>query len=85
MHRVTRNAVIDFYVYETTSMLTGRPELKPLPARAELATCIEMILTDPDLGDEMRKLGAELLAERYSWQAIAGATVAVYAGHPSSL
>ena len=52
---------------------------------AELATCIEMILTDPDLGDEMRKHGAELLAERYSWQAIAGATVAVYAGHPSAL
>ena len=31
----------------------------------------------------MRKHGAELLAERYSWQAIAGATAAVYAGHPS--
>ena len=38
---------------------------------------------DPDLADEMRKHGAELLAERYSWQAIAGATAAVYAGHPS--
>jgi hypothetical protein len=32
----------------------------------------------------MRKHGAELLAERYSWQAIAGATLAVYASHPSA-
>ena len=30
----------------------------------------------PALADEMRKRGAELLAERYSWQAIAGATAA---------
>jgi glycogen(starch) synthase len=51
---------------------------------AELATCIETVLTDPDRTDEMRKHGAELLAERYSWQAIAGATLAVYAGHPSA-
>ena len=51
---------------------------------SELADCIETILTDPDLADEMRKHGAELLAERYSWTAIAGATVAVYAGHPSA-
>ncbi len=51
---------------------------------SELADCIETILTDPDLADEMRKHGAELLAERYSWQAIAGATAAVYAGHPST-
>ena len=52
---------------------------------AELADCIERILTDPDLADEMRKRGAELLAERYSWQAIAGATAAVYAGDPSAV
>jgi glycogen(starch) synthase len=52
---------------------------------AELATCIETILADPDLADEMRKHGAELLADRYSWQAIAGATAAVYAGHPSAV
>jgi len=32
----------------------------------------------------MRKHGAELLADRYSWQAIAGATAAVYAGHPAA-
>jgi glycogen(starch) synthase len=49
---------------------------------AELATCIETVLTDADRADEMRKHGAELLAERYSWQAIAGATAAVYDGHP---
>ena len=36
------------------------------------------------LADEMRKHGAELLADRYSWQAIAGATASVYAGHPSA-
>jgi len=51
---------------------------------SELADCIETILTDPDLADGMRKHGAELLAERYSWTAIAGATAAVYAGHPSA-
>jgi glycogen synthase len=50
----------------------------------ELASCIEMVLSDDDLADEMRKHGAELLADRYSWQAIAGATTSVYAGHPSS-
>ena len=51
---------------------------------AELAACIEMILSDDDLADEMRKHGAELLADRYSWQAIAGATASVYAGHPAA-
>ena len=33
----------------------------------------------------MRRRGAELLADRYSWDAIAGATSAVYTGHPSRL
>ena len=50
----------------------------------ELASCIELVLSDDDLADEMRKHGAELLADRYSWQAIAGATTSVYAGHPSA-
>jgi glycogen(starch) synthase len=50
----------------------------------ELASCVELILNDDDLADEMRKHGAELLADRYSWQAIAGATTSVYAGHPSA-
>ena len=49
----------------------------------ELASCIERVLTDDDLADEMRRCGAELLADRYSWDAIAGATSAVYTGHPS--
>jgi glycogen(starch) synthase len=46
----------------------------------ELATCIELVLTDRALADEMRTCGSALLAERYSWGAIAGATAAVYAG-----
>ncbi len=50
----------------------------------ELAQCIELVLTDDALAEEMRKHGAELLADRYSWQAIAGATTSVYAGHPSA-
>ena len=49
----------------------------------ELASCIEMVLTDDGLADEMRRRGAELLADRYSWDAIAGATSAVYTRHPS--
>ncbi len=32
----------------------------------------------------MRRQGAALLADRYSWRAIAGATASVYAGHPSA-
>jgi glycogen synthase len=51
---------------------------------AELASCIETVLSDPDLADEMRRHGAKLLADRYSWWAIAGATASVYAGHPSA-
>jgi glycosyltransferase involved in cell wall biosynthesis len=38
------------------------------------------VLTDAAMADEMRRCGSALLAERYSWDAIAGATVAVYAG-----
>jgi glycogen synthase len=49
----------------------------------ELAACIEMVLTDAAIADEMRRCGSALLAERYSWDAIAGATVAVYSDdHP---
>jgi glycogen(starch) synthase len=50
----------------------------------ELARCIERVLTDTAMADEMRGQGAALLAERYSWDAIAGATMAVYAGHPAA-
>ena len=49
----------------------------------ELAACIERVLTDDALAEEMRRRGASLLADRYSWEAIAGATSAVYTGHPS--
>jgi glycogen(starch) synthase len=49
----------------------------------ELAICIERVLTDGALAEEMRRCGASLLADRYSWEAIAGATSAVYTGHPS--
>lgn len=45
----------------------------------ELATCIEMVLSDPELAGEMRQAGAELLATKYSWAAIARATVRLYA------
>ena len=47
----------------------------------ELAACIEMVLTDAAMADEMRRCGSALLADRYSWDAIAGATAAVYTGH----
>jgi glycogen synthase len=49
----------------------------------ELASCIELVLTDTAMADEMRRCGAALLSERYSWDAIAGATAAVYSGSPS--
>ena len=51
---------------------------------AELAACIETVLTDPALAEQMHEHGVALLAERYSWQAIAAATAAVYAGHPAT-
>jgi glycogen(starch) synthase len=44
----------------------------------ELADCIERILTDPALADSMRRQGQALLRDRYSWDAIAHATVDVY-------
>lgn len=46
----------------------------------ELGTCIEMVLSDIELADEMRARGAALLAARYSWAAIAGATTRIYTG-----
>jgi len=47
---------------------------------AELAACIELVLTDDDLAAQMRANAAALLAERYSWRAIAEATTVVYGG-----
>jgi glycogen synthase len=46
----------------------------------ELAACIELVLRDEELAEQMRERAALLLAERYSWTAIAGATVAIYSG-----
>ncbi|MGI9030709.1 MAG: glycosyltransferase family 4 protein [Ilumatobacteraceae bacterium] len=50
---------------------------------AQLAACIDRVLGDPQLAGEMRRQGADLLAARYSWDAIAAATSAVYLSHPS--
>jgi glycogen(starch) synthase len=47
---------------------------------AELANCIERVLSDPQLADSMRARGTALLRARYSWTAIALATAQIYAG-----
>lgn len=44
----------------------------------DLARCIEQVLTDTDLADEMVRRGHELLQASYSWDAIAARTVSVY-------
>jgi glycogen(starch) synthase len=44
----------------------------------ELADCIERVLTDPELADEMVRRGRELLQATYSWDAIATRTISVY-------
>jgi glycogen(starch) synthase len=44
----------------------------------ELAECIERVLTDVDLANEMVKRGREILQATYSWDAIAGRTMLVY-------
>jgi glycogen synthase len=46
----------------------------------ELAACIERVLGDARLADDMRARGAALLGARYSWAAIAGATTLIYGG-----
>ena len=46
----------------------------------ELAACIERVLGDPVLADDMRVRGTALLSARYSWAAIAGATARIYDG-----
>ena len=46
----------------------------------ELAGCIELVLRDEDLAATLRRNAAALLAERYSWTAIATAVAAIYAG-----
>ena len=46
---------------------------------AELADCIERVLTDVALADELVAHGKELLQASYSWDAIASRTLGVYA------
>ena len=46
---------------------------------AELADCIERVLTDDRLADELVVCGRELLRASYSWDAIASRTLGVYA------
>ncbi len=44
----------------------------------QLADCIERVLTEPGVADALVRRGRELLEASYSWDAIAGRTVAVY-------
>jgi glycogen(starch) synthase len=44
----------------------------------ELADCIERVLTDAELADELVRHGNQLLQASYSWDAIAARTIAVY-------
>ncbi len=44
----------------------------------ELAASIELVLTDSNTADSLTDTAAQLLAEHYSWDAIAASTVAVY-------
>jgi glycogen(starch) synthase len=44
----------------------------------DLATCIERVLTEPGLADELVRRGHQLLNASYSWDAIAARTAAVY-------
>jgi glycogen synthase len=46
---------------------------------AELADCIERVLTDDRLADDLVERGRELLRASYSWDAIATRTLGVYA------
>ena len=49
------------------------------PGRADaLADCIERVLSDQELADEMVRRGRELLQATYTWDAIATRTIAVY-------
>lgn len=49
------------------------------PGNAEaLADCIELVLTDPELADNLVARGHELLEASYSWDAIGARTVGVY-------
>jgi glycogen(starch) synthase len=45
----------------------------------DLAHCIELVLRDPVLADELTKNAAELIDRKFAWDAIASATAQVYA------
>jgi glycogen(starch) synthase len=44
-----------------------------------LAEAIERVLTDPALADRLQRAGRDVLSRRFSWDAIAQSTMAVYA------
>jgi glycogen(starch) synthase len=48
----------------------GRPD--------DLANCIERVLTDQVLADELTRNASDLIERNYSWAAIATATARVY-------
>ena len=54
----------------------GRPD--------DLANCIERVLTDQFLADELTRNARELIERKYSWKAIAAATARVYATSAAS-
>ncbi len=45
---------------------------------ADLADCIERVLTDADLADDLARRGEELIHASYSWDAIGARTIALY-------
>ena len=57
---------------------TGAGLLYPPGDAAGLASALERVLTDPDLGAESQAAGAVLVSEMYSWDAVAAATIPVY-------
>ena len=45
---------------------------------ADLADCLERVLTDPDLADDLARRGEELINASYSWDAIGARTITLY-------
>lgn len=45
---------------------------------ADLADCIERVLVEPGLGDELARNGENLISASYSWDAIGARTIALY-------
>lgn len=57
---------------------TGAGLLFEPGSSSDLATQIERVLTDPALAAEMQSNAAALVADRYSWAAVAASTIEVY-------